>query len=747
MRGDSYIEIDATEPGQTEVDTSSDLAFWDVPREPERYELHELPQCSLEVNRRDLLRLAGGGLVVALLVSAAPAGAQQPRRGRRGLGGRGGAAPQEIGAWLHIAEDGAITAYTGKVEIGQNIRTSLAQAVAEELRVPAERVRMVMADTQLVPFDSGTSGSRTTPAMASQLHKVAAAAREALLDLAAQQNKLERGSLVVKDGKVVEPASNKSFEFGHLTQGAKLTKSAGADAAATPADKWTVAGTSIAKVDGRAMVTGGHKYASDISRPGMLFGKVLRPASFKATLQSANTSAAEAMPGVILVHEGDFIGVVAPTVQKAEQALAAIRAEWTSTQQPSGAELFAHLKQRGAGGRGGFGGRQASASNDEGTADQNAAAVKLSATYTVAYIAHAPLEPRAAVAEWNDGKLTVWTGTQRPFGVRGDLAAALGVPAESIRVIVPDMGSGYGGKHTGEAAVEAARLSKATGKPVKVQWTREEEFTWAYFRPAGVIDVASAVSNDGKLTAWDFHNYNSGGSAIRSLYDVSQRSEFHQSDSPLRQGSYRALAATANHFARESHMDELAHAVKLDPLEFRLKNLKDARLRAVLEAAARQFGWGQAKPAAGQGHGIAGGSDKGSFVATCAHVAVDADTGKLKVVRLVTAFECGAVVNPNHLKNQIEGAAMMGLGGALFEGIEFADGKILNPRFSKYRVPRFADAPVLETVLVNRKDLPSAGAGETPIVTVAPAVANAIFAATGKRLRSMPMTPAGVVKG
>jgi nicotinate dehydrogenase subunit B len=219
---------------------------------------------------------------------------------------------------------------------------------------------------------------------------------------------------------------------------------------------------------------------------------------------------------------------------------------------------------------------------------------------------------------------------------------------------------------------------------------------------------------------------------------------FHHSKSPLRQGSYRALAATANHFARESHIDDLAHLVAMDPLEFRLKNLKNERLRAVLEAAAKQFGWGKAKPAPGHGFGIAGGTEKGSCVATCADVSVDSKSGKVQVVRLVTAFECGAIVNPDHLKNQVEGAVVMGLGGALFEAVRFADGKIQNASFSRYRVPRFSDVPILETVLLDRKDLPSAGAGEMPIVAVAPAIGNAIFQATGKRLTSLTMVPNGL---
>ncbi len=341
--------------------------------------------------------------------------------------------------------------------------------------------------------------------------------------------------------------------------------------------------------------------------------------------------------------------------------------------------------------------------------------------------------------------MTVWTGTQRPFGVRDDLAQALGLANDQVRVIVPDTGSGYGGKHTGEAAIEAARLARAAGKPVKVVWTRQEEFTWAYFRPAGVIDIASGARDDGTITAWEFHNYLSGPAGLATPYNIAhQKCAFHGARSPLKTGSYRGLAATANHFARETHMDELAQAVKMDPLEFRLKNLTNDRLRSVLLAGAEAFGWGKRAPGGGHGFGLACGTEKGSNVATCAEVVADAATGNVKVARAVTAFECGAVVNPNHLKNQLEGSMIMGLGGALFEAIEFADGKITNPRLSEYRVPRFADAPKLEVVLVDRKDLASAGAGETGIVAIAPAIGNAIFQATGLRLRSMPMAPDGL---
>jgi len=338
----------------------------------------------------------------------------------------------------------------------------------------------------------------------------------------------------------------------------------------------------------------------------------------------------------------------------------------------------------------------------------------------------------------------VWTGTQRPFAVRDQLAEAFRLPSSQARVIMPDMGAAYGGKHTGECAVEAARLAKGAGHPVKLVWTREEEFTWAYFRPAGWIGIRSGANRDGKLTAWECDNYNSGPAALESPYDVpNQVTRYHAAESPLRQGSYRALAATANHFARECHMDELAHKLRMDPLEFRLKNLTDARLRAVFQAAAERFGWGREKSSTERGFGIAGGTDKGGRVATCAEVVVDPATKGIRVRRVVQAWESGAVVNPNGLRNQMMGAVMQALGGALFEAIEFKAGRILNAHFSQYRVPRFRDMPQIEIVLVDRKDLPSAGAGEIGVVGLAPAISNAYFAATGTRLRDMPMAISG----
>jgi CO/xanthine dehydrogenase Mo-binding subunit len=695
----------------------------------------EVPSAALwfEVNRREFLKLFGGGLVVCLC--ARRASAQESGRGNFG----GHELPKEIAAWLHINEDGHVTGYTGKVEMGQNIRTSLAQQVAEELRVPVNTIAMVMGDTDLTPWDAGTFGSRTTPTMGPQLKTMAVAAREQLVNMAAQLWKTQPSALVAADGKVTNPQTHQSLTYGEITHGQKLVQLV-EDPPFTPASQWKVAGTPVPKVEGRDFVTGKHRYTSDLTRSGMMYGKVVRPAGFKATLVSVNDEAAKKMPGITVVHDGDFIGVAAPDSWSAERAVEAIKAEWKVPPQPSNQQLVDYLKKNVNDGE--RGSRHATGSVEEALASADA---KLSATYTVQYIAHTPLEPRAAVAEWSGDKLTVWTGTQRPFAVRDELAAAFHIPPEKVRVMVPDTGSAYGGKHTGECAIEAARLAKAAGRPVKLGWTREEEFTWAYFRPGGVIETRSGAKHDGTVVAWEFHNYNSGPSGIGTPYNIpNQLIQFHPVDSPLRQGSYRGLAATANHFARESHMDELAHAIKMDPLEFRLKNLTDPRVRAVLQAAAEKIGWGKMTPTAGRGFGLACGFEKGSYFGTCAEVDVDRASRNVQIRRVVEAFECGAVVNPNGLRNQVEGAIVQAIGGALFEAVRFDNGRILNPHFAQYRVPRFRDTPQIDVVLVDRKDLLSAGAGETPIMGLAPAVGNAIFAAAGVRLRSLPMAPDGV---
>jgi nicotinate dehydrogenase subunit B len=705
--------------------------------EPERYEFSAGPMHHFEMLRRDFFKLLGAG--IAVFTMAKDSRAMQETAPVRGFHAED--LPKEIDAWLHIGEGGGVTAFTGKVEIGQNIRTSLAQTVADELRVPFESVRMVTADTALTPFDFGTVGSRSTPTMTPQLRRVAAAARDLLVGVAAKEWNVPREGLKAADAKVTDPASGRSLRYAELARGKTLAQNLPAEDPVTPPGEWTVAGKSIPKVDGRAFVTGRHQYTPDLRPPGLLYGKVLRPPSFDATLTSYDDTAAKAMPGVTVVRDGDFVGAAAPSEREAQKALDAIQTKWKETPQISNREIFAYLKKNAAANSEDRY-RKQNGSVEEGLAH---AAHRLDTTHTIAFIAHAPLESRASVAEWTDGKLTVWTGTQRPFAVRDELASVFHIPESNVRVIVPDMGSAYGGKHTSDAALEAARLARAAGRPVRMFWTREEEFTWAYFRPAGVIEIKSGITAEGTLTAWEYHNYNSGISAIETPYVVpNRRIEFHPVPFNMRQGSYRGLAATANVFARETHMDAVARAAQIDPLEFRLKNTSDPRLRAVFEAAAKSFGWPRKKTQEGQGFGLGGGTEKGGYVATFAEIAVDRASGAVRVLRVVTAYECGAIVNPDGLRNQVIGAIIQGMGGALFEAIEFENGRITNPHFASYRVPRFRDVPEIEAILLDRKDLPPAGAGETPMLGIAPAIGNAIFDATGVRLNNLPLAPNGV---
>jgi nicotinate dehydrogenase subunit B len=706
--------------------------------------------------RRDFLAQVGSGLVVVLVAPRLPrfaaTGALLPSTEEDA---EARAAADPIAAWLHVDERGAVTVYTGKVEFGQGIRTSLTQHVAEELRAPVESIRLVMGDTELTPFDMGTFGSRSTPQMGMQLRRVGASARAVRLPPLGRKPDEQLARLVAENGRVVDTGSKRSIGYGELTAGRKLTETIRDDVAPKPATKWTIAGTSLPKVGARDIVTGRHQFTSDMKLPGMLYGRVLRAAGAGSRIVDVDMKAPRAIKDAVVVRDGAFIGVAARNTADADRALAALHPTYEASggERPTSTTIYEHLRRnastgagRQAGGEGGRGGEPFVVGDVD--AALASADHKLARTYTVAYIAHVPLEPRAAVAQWTrdaEGeKLTVWTGTQRPFAVRDELAQALGVPQARVRVIVPDTGSGYGGKHTGEVAVEAARLAKGAGKPVKLVWTREEEFRWAYFRPAGVIDVGAAVRADGTISAWTFDNYNSGPAAIRPTYAIAnQRVAYHPSDSPLRQGSYRGLAATANNFAREMHVDELARLVGMDALAFRLENLEDARLRAVLEAAATAFKWGTKLPS-GRGAGIACGFEKGGYIAACAEVEADRATGAVKITRVVAAFDCGAVVNPGGLKAQISGGIIQGIGGALFEAIDFEYGVVKNAKLARYRVPRFSDVPSIEVILVDRKDQPSMGAGETPIIAIAPAVGAAIFDATGIRVRSLPMARNGL---
>ena len=703
------------------------------PFEPEQNELPPKANHDFALDRRKFFKLTGGGLIVAFVVKDLLSfGSETPSSEVSSVAG--------VESWIHIGEDGTVSVYTGKVEVGQNIRTSLSQIVAEELMVPVLSIKMIMGDTDLVPYDAGTFGSRTTPQMGTQLRKAAATARNALVDMASK--KWNATGVRTENGMVVNTVTNEKISYGALTKGEKLMITISDNVQVIAAKEWKVAGRSLPKVDQRNFITGKHVYVSDMKLPGMLYGKVLRAPSYGAKLIDADLAQAKNIPGVIVVKDGDFIGVAAPDVKTATKAIQSINAKWEEKKEhPSNANIFDYLVKNPAGDGGG---RNAGTTNGDVERGLAEADLKHATTYNIHYIAHVPLEPRAAVAEWTKEKLTVWTGTQRPFGVQEELAETFRMDKKNVRVIMPDTGSGYGGKHSGETAIEAARLAKEANKPVKLVWTREEEFVWAYFRPGGVIEVNAGVNKNGIINAWKFTNYNSGGAGLDTQYKVANKQVAHvRSNTPLKQGSYRGLAATANVFARECHMNDLAHLIKMDPLEFRIKNLDDNRFIEVLQTAAKNFGWNASKTP-GHGFGIAGGFEKGGYVGTCAEVKIN-DDKEVKVVRVVQAFECGAIVNPHHLENQVMGSIVQALGGALFEAVEFANGKIINAALSAYRVPRFSDIPKIEIVLIDRKDLPSAGAGEAAIIGIAPAIRNAIVDATGKALNTLPMLPNGML--
>ncbi|HEX3488799.1 MAG TPA: molybdopterin cofactor-binding domain-containing protein [Streptosporangiaceae bacterium] len=667
-------------------------------------------------------------------------------------------------AWVHVGADGAVTAFTGKVECGQGTRTALAMLVAEELAVPVGSVSIAMGDTSTSPFDLGTFGSRAMPYATPPLRAAAAGARRLLTEAAADRFGLTPDRLTAAGGLIAGPDGAPSVSYADLVSGQRRVEQVAADTAVSRAADWRVAGHAAATPGAAAVVTGAKRFPADLARPGMRHGAVLRPPSHGAELISADTAAASAVPGVTVVRDGSFVGVVAPDSSTAALARDKIQARWSppawDVPEPvTPASLESWLRSHPKDGEGLFGRSQ----QDRGDVDEalRAGPVRLDAQYSAAFIAHVPMEPRSALAQWrDDGGVTVWTGTSTPFRARGELAAALGLAQDQVQVVVPDYGGGFGGKHGSVVALEAARLARATGAPVRVQWTRPEEFQGSYLRPAAVIDVSSAAGADGQLTGFAFTNINSGAVGIAPPYRIpSWRLTFQPAVSPLAQGSYRALAATANNFARESHLDELAAAVGADPVEYRLRHLDDERLAAVLRAAAEHIGWGTGLADAGlddaglddagaeagdEAAGIALGMEKGGRVATAARVRVGAD-GRLTVLRLVTAVDCGAVVHPDGLLNQVEGAVMMALGGALFEAIDFQGGRILNASLERYRVPRLTDLPEVEVVLLDRPDQPSAGGGETPMIAVAPAIGNAVFRACGVRLRSLPLAPRGVV--
>ena len=677
---------------------------------------------------RDYFEVLGDGLV-AYVPATSP-----------GAPGSGGWSPPIGGAWVHVGPDGALRAFSGKAEVGQGTKTALSLIVAEELRVPLSAVTMVVGDTDLCPWDMGTFGSRSMPDAFPVARRAAAGARQALLELAASRQKVELGQLEASGGAIRVKGRADALSYGELVRGLRKVVRVDPQVPVTDPKEWRTAGGPAVDPHAEDVVTGRRVYVSDVQRPGMWYGAVLYPPRNGATLTRVEESEAPLEGGARIVREGSWVAAVAPSPRAARRALASLRPTWKFSHQPGESEIEDHLRTHPSPGEDWDTDEVTKGDVDGGLAR---AAVKVEATYRTAYIAHVPLETRAVTAEWDGPRLTVWVGTQTPFRSREYVAKHLDMSEDDVRVIVPYTGSGFGGKHVGSVALDAARLAKSAGRPVQVSFSRAEEFQQAYLRPMAIIDVRAGVSKDGRLTAWSFHNVNAGAAALRTPYSVPNLRETNTlSDSPLPQGPYRALAANANNFARECTMDDLASGLGIDPLAFREQNLEDERLLAVLHRVVDRIGWKARSRRRDRGTGIAVGFDKNGRVATGAEVEVDGE-GRLRVTRLVTAFEAGTVVHPSNLQSQVEGAAVMALGGALFEAIHFDAGAITNASLKDYRVPRFSDLPEVEAILIDRKDVPAAGGGETPMIAVAPAIANAVFEATGVRLRSLPLVPEG----
>jgi nicotinate dehydrogenase subunit B len=695
------------------------------------------------MDRRGFVKALGGGILI--LVSAPSLGVDLQAQGRRGY-------PTDLNAYLHIAPDGKVTLFSGKIEMGQGVMTSLAQMAAEELGAPLDAFTVVMGDTASCPWDAGTWGSMTTRFFGPAVRAAAAQARLVLTDLAARRLGVPRASLVVENGVVyLSRDRRRHVTFGALAQGRAITHTVDEQAVLRTARQFTVMGTSARRLDGREKVTGAAKYAGDVRLPGLLYARIVRPPAHGATPRSLDTSAAAALPGVTVVNHDGLVAVLAPDPETAERALGQVKAEWNVPGATVNTDtIYEHLVSAAPHG-------ETVDSGGDLDAGASASARTFDTTYYNAYVAHAPVEPHTSAAEWKDGKVTIWAATQSPFGTQGQVARALNVPLENVRVITPFVGGGFGGKSAGQQSLEAARLAQLAGRPVMVAWTRAEEFFYDTYRPAAVIKVRSGMDAGGHVKLWDYAVYAAGSRGSNVLYDIpnrrvrafGQQSDTRSTESyhPFATGPWRAPGANSNRFAAEQQMDVMAAAAGMDPIAFRLQNTRDPRMQRVLRAAADAYGW-QPRPfpaRTGSGRGVAFGEDVGAYVVHIADVTVDRSTGAVKVNRVVCAQDMGIVVNPEGAKMQTEGGIAMGLGYALSEGLHFEGGRIDDTNFDTYHFTRFSWVPPIEVTLVPNDDLTPQGGGEPGVINMGAVIANAIFDATGARVYYLPMTPERVL--
>jgi nicotinate dehydrogenase subunit B len=756
------------------------------------------------IDRRGFLKRSG-----ALLFAVPAAGALSifplaAARAQHGYADSRAIAPAELDSWITVETNGAVTAYFGKMDMGQGVDTAVAQFVADELDVAIERVAVVMGDTHRTPNQGGASGSTGCRQGAIALRDAAAEARRVFLSRASELLGAAVEDLRVEDGRVfvtADPA--RSVEYGEiiadgfrqaLDWNERYGNALVVTGSARPKDPSTyrVVGTSVPRKDIPGKILATTEYCHHVQLPEMLHGRVLRPPVANSVPLSFDADSIADIPGSRVVHRGDFLAVVAEDEWRAVKAARALVVTWSTTEAPfpDGAALYEHI--RGApvaadNSVANFGPRQ-----DYDTAPSLAAIASASrqveAEYELPFHSHARMGPSIGVADVRDGEALVFSDTQKPHDTRDGIAKLLGLPAERVRVIWKPGSGSYGRSDADEAAFEAAVLSQALGRPVRVQWSRAEGHAWDPKAPAAVVrcraglDARGAIAgwyfhargfsgwdvlfnasepNDtlvGQLLGWpkqDQHNYGVPGGSYRfpnAVHFWETVPPLLERASPLRTAHMRAPQGPHLQFALDSFIDEVAAAGGHDPIALRLAHLGDEREIAVLRAVAEASSW-QPRPSPGnlaagrllQGRGVSLYSGYGGYAATVCEVEVDRVTGRIWPRRVFVAHECGLIINPLGLRTTIEGNVVQGISRALFEEVRFDRERVLSVDWASYPILEVADAPeVIQMTLIDRPELPPGGAGEPTHVTIAGAIGNAVFDATGVRFRRLPLNPATV---
>jgi len=649
----------------------------------------------------------------------------------------------DFNAFLRVKEDGRVDCFTGKIEMGQGVITSLAQVLAEELEIPINSVDMIMGDTDLCPYDAGTWGSMTTRFADPVLRAAAAEAREILIDLAAEKLDVSREKLEVANGTVFDRNDkNNIVTYASLTKGKKIVQTLTKKPKIKTFKDFDIIGKPVLSMDAKSKVTGEAKYSGDIKLPNMVYARIVRPPTYGSKKIQVHSSGLSEFEGIELIEKENLVAVVHADPEIANSAVKRIKVEWqepeAKTDNESIFQFFSDTIENS---------RIFEEAGDLKTGKESSD-ILIEAAYHDGYKAHAPIETHTATCYFEADKLTMWASTQTPFGTREELAKTFDMPLENVHMKQIFLGGGFGGKIYNRQAIEAAMISKLCGKPVQLAWKRREEFMYDMFRPAALMKIATGIDSNGKFCLWKYDIYCAGSRGTELFYDIPNNRTRIFNDRyvhPFGTGAWRAPGNNSTTFARESHIDVMAHAVGIDALEFRLNNLKDQNMTDTLKLAAKTFGWNRKKPE-GHGYGIALGADAGTLVAMIAEVHVDKETGNVQPIRVVCAQDMGQVVNPHGATVQTEGGITMGLGYALYEDIEFTGGKVKSTNFKKYKITRFSNTPKIACVFVDKMDSAPQGGGEPAIICVGGAIANAVFDASGARVNRMPITPKRIME-